>query len=312
MKRAIVSHRHFPEQSDSYRLISHSNPRQYEGISASVANSGDADVAMEGNTTQPSTFNTNINMNANANANTTFSKLPQKQQQQQQQQLNRRRKLRKSRPLHPVGGGIGGGRKGGRRQRRLWQLPESKIREYIEWIREKPEADRTPNEERFLWKSMIRGLCHGNGSNSHYNASNNYNNTGGKRNKQDAIREIVQKTEAKDRHERTEHDELFLLMFYRRKAQRKSKKQQQPFRDAETKTETTLSWMRQSSSSKSRQNHRESNTINNNNSSNQSGLEPMASLESLRESMNKMGLSSNKLKQVRFADPPKHENFERR
>jgi len=266
----------------------------------------------------------NNTTNRNANANTTASKLTQ-QQQQQQQQLNRRRKLRKSRPLHPVGGGIGGGRKGGRRQRRLWQLPESKIREYIEWIREKPEADRTPNEERFLWKSMIRGLCQGNGSNSHYNSnnSNNYNNTGGKRNKQDAIREIVQKTEAKARHERTEHDELFLLMFYRRKAQRKSKKQQQS-RDAETKTETetTLSWMRQSSSSSSsqsrqNQNHRESNTINNNtintnNNNNQSGLEPMASLESLRESMNKMGLSSNKLKQVRFADPPKRENFERR
>jgi hypothetical protein len=43
-----------------------------------------------------------------------------------------------------------------RRSSRLWQLSEESIAGYAQWIREKSPVDQTPAERRFLWKYMKR------------------------------------------------------------------------------------------------------------------------------------------------------------
>jgi len=222
---------------------------------------------------------------------------------------------------------------GGRGQRRLWQLPEDAIHNYTTWIQEKPEEDRTPNEERFLWKCMIRSL-------GVISLNNNSGNSNARMNRQERIREFVDRLGAKEPIERTANEDQFVRMYYKRRNKRKAqrnqhKKQHQHhhhqselYHDAcKTQAVQTFSWIRNAGSTSddnisnnnnnsdienvhnnrtnasiniSSGNHK--NTNKNFNKNNQRGLEPMASLESLRESMKKMGLSSDKLKQVRFAD----------
>eukprot|EP00536_Pseudo-nitzschia_multiseries_P010234 jgi/Psemu1/25374/gm1.25374_g len=232
---------------------------------------------------------TNLNLNTSA-ALIATSPSPFETPQQ------RRRRARRNRP--PSGGM---GRRVGRRQRRLWQLPESKIREYTEYIRGKPEADRTPEEERFLWKSLVRGLAASTNNNNSGSGSGSGTSSNKKANRQkEIVREIVERAEAKTPDERTEHDELFLRLYHKRRTQRRAqrtKKQQQQQSQQQSQqqqpdaTEAAISWTRPGS--------QETNP--------RGGLEPTASLESLRQSLNKMGLSSDKLKQVRFADPPERE-----
>ena len=204
---------------------------------------------------------------------------------------NRRSVIRKRRSKH--GGGTRkqrGGRFGGRRQRRLWQLPKSSIDEYTKWIQEKPEEDQTPNEQRFLWKCMIRSL-------------GVVNNTGvtdksGKRSRQERIREFVDRLEAKNPMELTQNEQQFVRLYHKRRRDRKAQKQQR--KQQQQEGDQTISWMRTDDntaiSSENNQGNRKNNHMKN------KGFEPSASLESLRESMNRMGLSSDKLKQVRFAD----------
>ncbi len=162
----------------------------------------------------------------------------------------------------------------GRRRhiRRLWQLPESSILEYTKWIQDKPEEDRTPSEERFLWRCMIRSL------------GVVKNNDGSRNGRQECIREFVDRLEQKETMELTENEQHFVRLYHKRREDRKTlrllKKQEK---------EQTVSWMRN-----------EGNAI-----SNTAGFQQQASfnLEGLRESMNRMGLSSQKLKHVRFAGP---------
>ena len=192
----------------------------------------------------------------------------------------------------------GGGRLDGRRQSRFWQLPESSIHDYTKWIQEKPEEDRTPSEERFLWKCMIRSLGVV-GNNNKSKSNNNSNPSGGKHVRQERIREFVDRLETKEPMELTENEQHFVRLYHKRRKDRKTQKQQQ-------EKEQTVSWMRSESTTKKSQNaqnkHKGNRKILKNKKS--KGLEPQASLESLRESMNRMGLSSDNLKQVRFADPP--------
>ena len=208
-------------------------------------------------------------------------------------------RMKRSRRTGPCWKTAGGGRIGGRRQRRLWQLPKSSIDEYTKWIQEKPEEDRTPNEQRFLWKCMIRslGVIGGEGM-----------EPGAKRGRRERIREFVDRLEAKEPMELTEQEELFVRLYHKRRKDRKANKQlrkQQQQQQSQTEDEMTVSWMRadgisngsSNNNASSGSNHRESGTRKN-------GFEPRASLESLRESMNRMGLSSDKLKHVRFADQP--------
>lgn len=158
--------------------------------------------------------------------------------------------------------------------RRLWQLPESSIVEYTKWIQDKPEEDRTPSEERFLWRCMIRSL----------GVVKNNNSDGGRKGRLERIREFVDRLEQKETMELTENEQHFVRLYHKRRKDRKTlrllKKQEK---------EQTVSWMRN-----------EGNTT-----SNTAGFQQQASfnLDGLRESMNRMGLSSQKLKHVRFADP---------
>lgn len=169
---------------------------------------------------------------------------------------------------------------GRRRIRRLWQLPESSIVEYTKWIQDKPEEDRTPSEERFLWKCMIRSL--------------GVVSTGdGKKGRQERIREFVDRLEAKEPMERTENEQHFVRLYHKRRKDRKTSrllKQQEK--------EQTVSWMRTETTKTNKKPK----------SPKATSVLPQASfnLEGLRESMNNMGLStSEKLKHVRFAEPPR-------
>uniref|UniRef100_A0A7S0UP24 Uncharacterized protein n=1 Tax=Pseudo-nitzschia delicatissima TaxID=44447 RepID=A0A7S0UP24_9STRA len=186
-----------------------------------------------------------------------------------------------------------GGRIGGRRNRRLWQLPESSILDYTKWIQEKPEEDRTASEERFLWKCMIRSLGVVGG-----------NHQQGKRGRQERIREFVDRLEAKEPMELTTQEEHFVHLYRKRKQDRKHQKQQQrkQERKQQKQEETTVSWMRndETTNNNNKNSHQKSNRKNK--KKNKGGFEPQASLESLRESMKNMGLSSDKLKQVRFSE----------
>ena len=163
--------------------------------------------------------------------------------------------------------------KQGRRRhiRRLWQLPESSIVEYTKWIQDKPEEDRTPSEERFLWRCLIRSL----------GVVKNPTGEGNKKGRQERIREFVDRLEQKEPMELTENEQHFVRLYHKRRKDRKTtrllKKQEK---------EQTVSWMRNEGTSK---------TL--------TKQQPSFNLEGLRESMNRMGLSTQKLKHVRFADP---------
>jgi len=210
---------------------------------------------------------------------------------------SRRKALWKKRQQRKCGRKQNGGRIGGRRNRRLWQLPESSILDYTKWIQEKPEEDRTASEERFLWKCMIRSLGVVGG-----------NHQQGKRGRQERIREFVDRLKAKEPMELTTQEEHFVRLYHKRKQDRKHQKQQQrkQERKQQKQEETTVSWMRNEESNNTNNNtnnkisHQKSNRKNKKNK--KGGFEPQASLESLRESMKNMGLSSDKLKQVRFSE----------
>jgi len=213
------------------------------------------------------------------------------------------------------GGGAGGG--GGRLS---WQLPKSSIDEYIKWIQEKPEKDQTSNEQRFLWKYMIRRLDNSN-NNSNSNGSVSGGTTSRVTNKciQERIQEYVDRLQSTKPlpHERTNQEEQFIRLYYQRRKDHKAQKKQQQVSCSDHNDETMVSWMRinginniNGSSSSSNigdsddvihyNDSYDDNNINSN--SNYKGLEPTASLASLHESMMKLGLSSDKLKHVRFVD----------
>jgi len=217
--------------------------------------------------------------------------------------------------------GGGGKKKGGKGCGRLWQLPESSVDEYMKWIQEKPEKDQTSSEQRISWKYMIRRLdvIKKDGSDGNGNGNGNGNGRG---RRQERIREFVERLQAKPPHERSTQEEHFIRLFHRRKKDRKAqrkqqKKEQQDQQQHQPNDGPIVSWMRVNNENNNNENNNNNNNnnigdsnsdvnynFNNNNNNNKSnkGLEPMASLASLRESMMKLGLSSDKLKQVRFAE----------
>lgn len=215
---------------------------------------------------------------------------------------SRRKALWKKRQRRSARKQQSGGRLGGRRQRRFWQLPESSIMEYQQWIQDKPEADRTPSEERFLWKCMIRSLGVVGGNHQ----------TPGKRGRHERIREFVDRLEQKEPMELTKNEEHFIRLYRKRQQDRKAQRQQdrkaqrQKQKKQQDEAEQVVSWMRNDENSNNNNHSKKPSHQHKGKKKNKKnkGFEPSASLESLRESMNKMGLSSDKLKQVRFAEPP--------
>lgn len=204
----------------------------------------------------------------------------------------RRAMIRLRRSRRKVGT-TSGNRCGAFRQRRLWQLPKSSIDEYTKWIQEKPEEEQTPNEQRFLWKCMVRSLGV---------VSNDNSNNGKWKGRQERIREFVERLEAKEPEELTEMEGQFVRLYHKRRIDRKGQRQRKQQHKQQEEDTQTVSWMRNAGSNNNNGNDGSSNNRKKNMNKNNNGFEPQASLESLRESMNKLGLSSDKLKQVRFAD----------
>mmetsp|Transcript_48030 Transcript_48030/g.51970 ORF Transcript_48030/g.51970 Transcript_48030/m.51970 type:complete len:299 (-) Transcript_48030:96-992(-) len=193
------------------------------------------------------------------------------------------------------GVGRDGGR--GRGRGRQWQLPESSVDEYMKWIQEKPEKDQTSSELQFLWKYMIQRLDvvkkDGNG------------NGNGRRRRQERIKEFVERLQDRPPNERSIQEEHFVRLYHRRKKNRKAQRKQQEDQQQQHQPndEMIVSWMRVNNKNEENNNigdNIDTNCKYNNNKTNK-GLEPMASLASLRENMMKLGLSSDKIKQVRFA-----------
>ncbi|KAG7348176.1 hypothetical protein IV203_016881 [Nitzschia inconspicua] len=141
---------------------------------------------------------------------------------------------------------------------RLWQLPEDSITGYAQWIQEKPEADQTPSERRFLWKYLMRHL-------------------GVKRNDR-KTRQFVEELQAKPNC--TVMEVAFLQQYRKRRQDRKS---------SNNPEDTVIVWERQPHQHNMQNNSKESSTI--------STSGPTNSLRSLRESMEKLGLSFEKLKE---------------
>jgi hypothetical protein len=218
---------------------------------------------------------------------------------------------------------VGGGkRQDGGGGRLSWQLPESSIDEYMKWIQEKPDKDQTPNEQRFLWNYMVRRLDVVNHNNNNNGSNSVSGGTGRVTNRQERIREYVDRLQTTKPlpHERSKQEEQFIRLYYQRrkdhKAQKKQQQQQVPCSDHNG--ETIVSCMRvnditiNKSNSSSSSNIGDSNNVINyndshddnniNSNSSYKGLEPMASLASLHVSMMNLGLSSDKLKHVRFVD----------
>ncbi len=261
--------------------------------------SGASNMAMEGivssssNNKNSSVMNNTMMVVVQSNSNDSQNSV----ESNPNNRSSRRKALWKKRQRRSARKQASGGRLGGRRQRRLWQLPESSIMEYQQWIQDKPEADRTPSEERFLWKCMIRSLGV---------VGANPQHTPGKRGRHERIREFVDRLEQKEPLELTKNEEDFIRLYRKRqqdrRAQRLKQKKQQQQQDGEG--EQVVSWMRNDENSNNGNNHNVSHQHKGKKKNkNNKGFEPSASLESLRESMKNMGLNSDKLKQVRFAEP---------
>jgi hypothetical protein len=151
---------------------------------------------------------------------------------------------------------------------RLWQLPEDSIAGYYQWIQEKPEADQTPAERRFLWKYMVRHL-------------------GVKQNERKA-RQFVDELQLKPNH--TVMEETFLKQYRRRRQDRNGKSDLDKTNSGDSKLaeDTVIVWERPAHRHDKKKGQGDSGHVS-------SG--PTSSLKGLRESMEKLGLSLEKLKE---------------
>jgi hypothetical protein len=140
---------------------------------------------------------------------------------------------------------------------RLWQLPQASIEEYASWISEKPEMSQTPSEKLFLQKFHRRMLIQQ------------------QKSPMETMRHYITRLE----HKRDLSDvELQLIeAYHRRKAKNRARRRDSnPFR--ESMVPPTIFWKRESSLK------------------NPPPHTPILStIANLQESMNRMGLSSNKL-----------------
>jgi hypothetical protein len=203
-----------------------------------------------------------------------------------------------------------------RHNHHLWDLPEESIAEYAKWVQEKPEEEQTPAERRFLWKYMV-GLL---GVRKQHKKDSN----GGGAEK---TKVFVERLEAKTT--RTALEDQFIRHFHLRKQRKihgtksssKTDDDNNKKKKATTTTTTTTTRTPTHHSTSNTVIVWERNTTNNHgimnitNSANGDddltltagngtaaagggdGGSVLTSLASLRESMKKLGLSSDKLKQ---------------
>lgn len=215
----------------------------------------------------------------------------------------RGRRGRSPRPCPPCA--VGRGRRGGGSSSskngngggRLWQLPESSIAEYARWVLEKPEADRRPAEQRFLWKYMnrtLRGGRVGGGGTTITMTSPS----------ERARKDAIELLEAKPESERSAMEGELLRRFHERKTARggeqrkrqQQQQQQQTHQSTGTDDTTSFSWCRVNDGRRDdRKDDSFAAAAASTTSTSTTGNRHVTSLASLRESMKLLGLSTEEL-----------------
>jgi hypothetical protein len=158
-----------------------------------------------------------------------------------------------------------------RQRHRLWELPESSIADYAKWIQEKPEEDQTPAEQRFVWKYLVKQLQ----QHSH--------------NQKDKPKLLVERLQAKGHRSAVEEDFLRLYS-QRRQRQRKDRNHGKGTSTSDLgggdddDDAADILWQRVPN--------------NPNNVTMMPSSSLPSSLANLRESMKRLGLDSDKLKQA--------------
>jgi hypothetical protein len=154
-------------------------------------------------------------------------------------------------------------RKGGR----LWQLPDSSIQGYAKWIEEKPVEEQSVAEQKFLWKYQRRVWLRQNKLPT------------------ETLKDFVARLEAKE--ERNPVENRLIHQFRSRQGKRKQKQQCE-----KGSVPPPIFWKRDNSKAQAQQ---PTPTPSSTSTSSSSGILNMASL---RESMDKLGLSSDKLREI--------------
>lgn len=151
-------------------------------------------------------------------------------------------------------------RSGKKKSTHLWQLPEASAREYASWIQEKPEESQTPAEKRFLRKYQRRMLVRR------------------QKTPTETMKNFIARLEEKPN---LSDVELQLIeAYHRRKANKRSRiRANHPFHDDATLP--AIFWKRLPVGSLKK--------------SPPSSPSIMATISTLQESMNRMGLSCEKL-----------------
>ena len=154
-------------------------------------------------------------------------------------------------------------------QQQVWKLPGSSVQEYVKWIEEKG-ADRTEAEQKFLWKYQRRRLIQQDKLTT------------------ETLREYVFRLLQKE--ERTPAENRLIRQFRRQKAAKRERK-------AARKQNSQVFWKRNNNNNNNWRNKAAAAASSSSSSSQTSSALAMTSnLATLRESMDKLGLSSQKLR----------------
>ncbi len=158
----------------------------------------------------------------------------------------------------------GGSKDSGGRRGRLWQLPQSSIQEYAVWIEEKPKETQTPSEQRFVQKFQRRMLIRQ------------------QKPPTETMKQYVARLEAKDN--KSDVERQLIEKYHRRKANRR-RLRNNPFRGSII---PPICWSREPCKKTPTESSR---TV-------------LSTMANLQENMNRMGLSSEKLRDMPMDDSP--------
>jgi hypothetical protein len=159
---------------------------------------------------------------------------------------------------------------------RLWQLSQSSIQDYASWIQEKPKETQTPSEQRFLMKFQRRMLIRQ------------------QKLPTESMIHYIARLEAK---EHISDMELQLIEnYHRRKANKRAQRllrESNPFRGS---VPPAIFWRREGSRKKAPPNTAIDTTTST------ASVTLLSNMANLQESMKRMGLSSEKLRDIPVLD----------
>lgn len=156
------------------------------------------------------------------------------------------------------------------RRGRLWQLPQSSIEEYAAWIEQKPNETQTPAEQRFLQKYQRRQYLR----QEKPHAEN--------------MKQYITRLEAKDHPSDVEIQ--LIERYHRRQAHRRRRLlRNNPFRGSIIPS--TISWSREP---------RKKGPSSSSGGTTMAGV--LTNMAHLQESMNRMGLSTDRLRDMPMED----------